>query len=108
VEEGVTNQELLTTINELKVPCTTGVEILNDLLIFEKLDSGLTHMEKYYQDPNSFLEATLAPFRLMARHKQVELIFLNEVPPVTCQINVDEKKVLMTSLLCYSSMKLTS
>lgn len=86
-------EKLLAVLGDTKKACGLGVEILNDLLTYEKLESNLMVLERDVQDPLVFLEDTLGPFRLVAEEKAVQLIVHNELEPNSCLVSIDEKKV---------------
>ena len=93
VKRGAPVREILAIIRKLKQPCLTGVEILNKLLDFEKLEAGMTVLEKSKQDPTEFLSSTIEPFYLVARMKNVELKVTSELVAGRYNVNVDETKV---------------
>ena len=98
VREGASLPELLSTTTDIRSPCRTGVEILNELLDFEKLDSGLTVMDKTAQDPVVFVQATLTPFNLVARQKNIDLRVTSKLQPAHFTVDIDETKVIAASL----------
>jgi signal transduction histidine kinase len=71
--------EILSVVHDIRQPYLTGVDILNGLLDFEKLVSGLTVLDAADQDPCDFFESTMSLFRATARQKQIELIVVNTV-----------------------------
>ena len=64
-------------MSETKKSISTAVEILNDLLDYEKLESGLMTLDKSPIDPISFLQDTVRPFLLGAANKGVRLKILS-------------------------------
>lgn len=93
LKRGASTREVLSTIQDLKQPCLTGVDILNKLLDFEKLEAGLTVIEKTKQDPSLFLMSTIEPFYLVARMKNVNLQVTSELIPGQYAVDIDETKV---------------
>ena len=83
------------TIGDLKQPAKTAVNILNDLLNYEKLDSGLMTLERSIQDPLLFVRETLPPFQLTARTKNIALLVdeAEDFPIEGVRVNIDETKV---------------
>ena len=59
---------LLEVAVDTEKSCRTTVAILNDMLLFDKIVSGLLILEKRLIDPFDFISKVLSPFRL-----QVEL-----------------------------------
>lgn len=96
VKEQVTNgssaDDSLELLHELKGACLTGVDILNELLDYEKLESGLARMDKSVQDPLPLIEATIAPFMMVSRLKGVELRLENHLRE-RILVDIDETKV---------------
>lgn len=98
LREGVDAKELISTAQDIRLPCLTGVSILNELLDFEKLDSGLMTMEKTEQDPLVFIESTLAPFFMVAKQKGVTLQVSNRLITGAIAVDIDETKVAYIEL----------
>ena len=98
LREGAGVNDLLSTTMDIRSPCRTGVEILNELLDFEKLDSGLTVMDKTAQDPVVFVQATLTPFNLVARQKNIDLRVTSQLQPAHFTVDIDETKVIAACL----------
>ena len=92
-------REALSTIEELKQPCRTGVGILDDLLDYEKLESGIAYIEKSSQDPSFYFEVTIAPFRLVARQKNIQLNIRNSIRRGQYLVDIDETKVSIYTVL---------
>lgn len=61
--------ERATRIVEMRESCATAVEILNDLLQYEKLESGIMKLELSTVNPLPYINKVLAPFELVARQK---------------------------------------
>ena len=93
INEGASSEEIRTTLSDMKYPCRTGMEVLNELLDFEKMDAGLTVIEKSIQNPNVFLESTLHPFMLVARRKDIQLTINNTTGEAAPTVDIDETKV---------------
>ena len=99
IREGVDAKELISTAQDIRLPCLTGVSILNELLDFEKLDSGLMTMEKTEQDPLIFIESTLAPFFMVAKQKGIVLQLSNKIVKGAIGVDIDETKVFKFGLI---------
>ena len=93
MREGVDPNDLISTAQDIRLPCLTGVSILNELLDFEKLDSGLMTMEKTEQDPSVFLDSTLSPFSMVAKQRNIDLKVINRILKGTVAVDIDENKV---------------
>ena len=87
------NPEIPVTIAEIRQSCATAVDILNGLLDYEKLESGLMVCEKsLIPDAEAFLLSAIRPFHLSATAKAVEFAVDSSFEMET-RINVDENKV---------------
>lgn len=85
--------EILKSIQEVRAACQVGVDILNDLLAYEKLQSGLMTMEKKLVDPVDFFRAATDPFHIVAMQKNITLCFTNTIERNNVLVNIDETKV---------------
>lgn len=94
IKNGDAVHEVLAFIKELKQPCTIGVEILNDILTYEKIDAGEMPMERLPVDPLLFLETTLSPFRISARQKFIDLQLNLRLSRSEYSILIDDTKVV--------------
>ena len=63
-EGSLSNEELVDTVNDLKLSCDQSLEILNQLLIYDKIDSGLQKLDKTTFAVQPFIEETMRPFYL--------------------------------------------
>jgi signal transduction histidine kinase len=93
VKEGAPMAEVLSVVEDIRQPCLTSVDILNDLLDFEKLDSGLTVLDAECQDPCDFFESSVGLFRAMAQQKQIELTVVSTVINDTAVVRIDKPKL---------------
>lgn len=91
-------QEIQKAIQDLKIPCATGINLLNELLDFEKLSSGLQVLDRSAQDPFEFIELTVTPFLLVAQNKHLTLECQYNIRRSTISVNVDEAKVFIIYL----------
>lgn len=91
--DGNHSVDLQSTIKELKGSCSTGVDILNEFLDFEKLDAGLGTVEKTVQNPLEIIQSAVSPFQLLAMKKGITLELLNLIGSSACEVDVDEIKV---------------
>lgn len=87
-------EEIFTTLDAMQDCCGNGVQILNDLLTYEKLEDGLMVLEKEVQDPTTSLKEVLGAFSLAARSKRVTLTVHNTVERGGCLVYIDESKVM--------------
>lgn len=88
VEKG--QQELL---DDIRISCTTAVDILNDLLLYEKMDDGLFQLTPSVMPVSSLLHEAERLFRVQAKAVEVELV-LQLLPEVASSIvHVDRSKM---------------
>ena len=56
--------KLLETVKDSEMSCETAVEILDDLLAYEKLDAGIMLLEKTILPAWEFVKETVRPFNV--------------------------------------------
>eukprot|EP01041_Mallomonas_annulata_P012015 gene12015-25174_t len=69
------DMELLSTLKEIQASCDVAVEILNDLLAYEKLEAGIMTLEAKEIQIWSFIKETLRPFSVSAIEHSIRLHF---------------------------------
>ena len=57
----------------MKTSCRTSVNILDDLLTFEKLESGILNLDRRQMSPKPVIEKVLSPFFLQAAQENIAL-----------------------------------
>jgi len=62
-----TDTELLGIVDEVRGACEISVTILNEMLDYDKLQSGLMKLEKEEVNVKTFLETTISPFYAQVR-----------------------------------------
>ena len=55
---------MLETVHDIKDSCDIAVNILNDLLTYEKLEGGLLSVDLKPQNAMHFIKATIRPFTI--------------------------------------------
>ena len=105
-KDGNLSGDVETAIKELKGSCSTGVDILNEFLDFEKLDAGLGTVEKSVQNPLEFILSTVSPFQLLAIKKDITLELVNQIGRSGCEVDVDEVKVTFISPSLFTCLTL--
>lgn len=69
----VAEESLISTImDEIKTSCTVAVDILNDLLLYEKIDNGIFDMAKHPTNLHDLLEESVKLFRVQAKGADVD------------------------------------
>ena len=56
------NHESLSAIKETQMSCEIAVNILNDMLMYDKVEDGLLKMELQTMSPWQFFEDSIKPF----------------------------------------------
>ena len=67
------SSEVLCLIKEIKQSCRDGVDILDDLLAYEKLEGKVLEVEKEPVSANSLVRDCMQPFQMQARLNNVQL-----------------------------------
>ena len=93
LRDGVELKEAILSIQELRLPCETGVGILDELLNYEKLSAGIAYLEKSAVDPSLFVEHCIVPFKLASRQKHIQLNVHNNIRRGQFLVDIDEAKV---------------
>jgi signal transduction histidine kinase len=65
---------LLETIEDISHSCQTALSVLNDLLTFDKIESGQMNMELEMTHPWHYFHSASKPFRLF--YRWVVLLYL--------------------------------
>lgn len=66
-------ESLISTImDEIKTSCTVAVDILNDLLLYEKIDNGIFDMAKHPTNLHDLLDESIKLFRVQAKGADVD------------------------------------
>eukprot|EP00596_Hydrurales_sp_CCMP1899_P003723 CAMPEP_0119040616 /NCGR_PEP_ID=MMETSP1177-20130426/10622_1 /TAXON_ID=2985 /ORGANISM="Ochromonas sp, Strain CCMP1899" /LENGTH=834 /DNA_ID=CAMNT_0007005877 /DNA_START=938 /DNA_END=3442 /DNA_ORIENTATION=+ len=63
---------LLETIEDISHSCQTALSVLNDLLTFDKIESGQMNMELEMTHPWHYFHSASKPFSVQARQNQVD------------------------------------
>jgi signal transduction histidine kinase len=75
--------DLLETLSDVQLACNTAVDILNDLLSFEKLESGILELHRQDVPAVQFISECVLIFNPQAREKGVSLDLLLTVDDAT-------------------------
>lgn len=65
--------QLLDNLQAMKTSCRTSVNILDDLLTFEKLESGILNLDRRLMAPKPVIDKVLSPFFLQAVQEDIDL-----------------------------------
>jgi signal transduction histidine kinase len=65
IKNSPVDEECVDVLKDVKRSCDEAVEILNQLLLYDKIESGLIQLEKTSISPYDFLEDVINPFRNM-------------------------------------------
>jgi signal transduction histidine kinase len=72
-QRSMRDEETLEVFQDVQLACYTAVDILNDLLSFEKLDSGILELHKTEVSPIDFINDCIKLFASQARQHDVVL-----------------------------------
>ena len=61
-------RDRLETIKDVESSCEIAINILNDLLVFDKLEAGILKLEITSLPAYSFIEETIKPFYLQVKY----------------------------------------
>ena len=75
------NSENLETLLDVQSACNIGVEILNELLCFDKLESGILELHKHDVTVIPFIDVCVTMFASQAREAGVTVTYIAS-PPV--------------------------
>lgn len=91
------NIHLLDTVGDISTSVDTAVNILNDLLTYEKLSANILTLELAEVAIKKFIHAVIRPFFLQARESGIELhiSFIGSLRPEDIEIflSIDKSKV---------------
>ena len=78
-------QELVETLSDIRLACSTAVDILNDLLSFEKLESGILDLHRENIAALKFMKEGIVMFSAQAKEKLVTLDLASTVDEKTLE-----------------------
>ena len=87
------DEQVRDIVVEMKSSCRTAIDILNDLLTYEKLDSELLDIEKRPTKIYDLLYAQIELFQLSARQLEINLKFEWNLADSKAEISADEHKL---------------
>ena len=88
-----TSNECIKTIEETQASCAIAVSILNDMLLYDKVESGALKLDILNVSPWSLLKDAVQPFFLQAHAVDVVLMLQMTTPHFNCTIQVDSHKL---------------
>jgi signal transduction histidine kinase len=71
--ENVQDQERFETLNDINLACTAAVDILNDILCFDKMENGLLKLHAEFVPVMSFIQETMKMFAGQAAERGVTM-----------------------------------
>ena len=102
LEESATRNEWLSQrcvhVNEIVDSCMVAQNTLNDLLTYDKIESGMLQMEKEYLLVMPFIHKELSPYAIQSRYKNISVHYNWKNGQVhncyeNIQIQVDKHKI---------------
>ena len=80
-------------VADMRSACMVAINILNDLLTYEKLDSNLLALEKSHCDCIELMRRVYKMFQIPARHANIDLRFDNKVESEAVVVEADAMKL---------------
>ena len=97
VGERKSEEEILQLVSDAQDSCSIAVEILSDILDYEKAGDALMTIEPRLQCPLEFLDVTIKPFINSAAAKHIQLIYqrqeMEAIVRSGWEVNIDEIKM---------------
>lgn len=87
------NEEMKEVIRDIKSACSIAIEVLNDLLTYEKLDSNILTLDKSTCDVVELVSRVFGMFMIQAKNSGIQLVLDNKLPTDTCVIEADATKI---------------
>ena len=75
--------EMCETLSDIRLACSTAVDILNDLLSFEKLESGILVLHRENISAMKFIKEGIVMFSAQAKEKRVTLELVSTIDEET-------------------------
>ena len=85
--------EVAETLSEIKGACAVAVDILNDLLAYEKLDSNSMLLERSSCDMLQIIHHVHNMFMIQARYSNINLVLKNHIARDAIYIDADSPKL---------------
>jgi signal transduction histidine kinase len=85
--------DLIETLQDTKSACKIAIDILNDLLTYEKLDSDILTLEKSPADVVELAQRVVSMFQIQARSSQIVMRLENKLPTEVAVSDVDSTKI---------------
>ena len=98
LREGTRREDIISTVTDLKGPCALGVQILDDVLLFASMGTGVT-VRKSKESLSTLLLREAETFRVLAMKKNIVLTVEEINDAVPQRVEVDASKVLKTILI---------
>ena len=67
------NEHIAELVSSISISCNSAVEILNEMLTYEKMEGGLFQLECAFYNARAFVATAVQPFLLHAQTKQLAL-----------------------------------
>ncbi len=99
-------EDLLETLSDIQLACNTAVDILNDLLSFEKLESGILELHRQDIPALQFISECIVLFNPQAREKGVSLDLFLTVDDATLAAYPGAVPLLYSDLFSCDRFKL--
>jgi signal transduction histidine kinase len=93
-KKGYVSESISDVLDDVKISCAMAVEILNDLLLYEKIDDGIFSIATTHMPVKALVEEAEKMFRMQARAANVEFVLdLQDKLLDTAFVDVDKGKL---------------
>lgn len=87
------NMEAIEIIADVKSACASSIDILNDLLTYEKMDSNILVVDKAPCDVIDVVKTTFDMFFIQAKHSDISLLVKNKIQDKFIIVDADATKI---------------
>ena len=91
--KNVLSSELMEILGDIKNACGVAIDILNDLLTYEKLDSNILTLEKSPCDFVDLVRRVCSMFQIQARYSNINLAFDCRIKDGKITVDADSTKL---------------
>eukprot|EP01036_Dinobryon_divergens_P027186 gene27186-35915_t len=94
LEQGSDRASLLETALDTQLSCQSAMEVLNSMILYDRIINGLVSLEKRAFDPFKLVCDVVDPFKLQAAEASIDLQVVNRLSSVSLlQLNADPGKL---------------
>jgi signal transduction histidine kinase len=95
-------------LRSVQLSCTTALDILDQTLTYEKLESGILQLDEQPVEVKSFMEECVMQFAAQSRSAQIALTLSDEESKIESEVTIDSAAALQANnVLVHSQQALT-